>query len=262
MSTAALQAASSLASRRYQERQFVHGGRSGPWCGVAQLLPSFRSTLCSAFSYRRKLWRFFCSIAPASNVRIASVALYFLCGAIGTVIAVGCLTGLIGAPFLYFYGQLLKLTAVADNRSKWFLPLQAWVWVEPYLIMPVAVLVYSLSAIVRRTRTQPRLLAVCASNATAFLTFALLQAAHIWVLQFDEYVIALLPFTFLALGGCLAIMASRFDEKQEWVIASAVAAVAIAPWNYPRFVLLRHRQGALRVQSTKRYSLFSWFSSC
>lgn len=169
---------------------------------------------------------------------IWNVVGYFLSGAIGTVVLIGLANRLLGGPFLYFIPQITAVVPVAVNRPKIYAPLQDYIWTAPYLIVPAAAAAYALFYIVRsiianeHRDVDPRVHVVMLGALVAFCIFVVVQEAfHFEILQFSEYVNALLPFSFMAIAGALAVGAKQLLPRTENMLAWCTGIAVFIPWT-------------------------------
>lgn len=180
----------------------------------------------------------------AERRRVIAVAARFLVGGAVTVLVVGWMNWLAGGPFLYLLAQVAYMPEVAVNRSRWFQQLGDWVWIAPWLLIPVAAVVFCIAAAVRlgpsalrqlRSSAQTfnldaRVFVACVSCLAAFLVFVVLEADHFYPLQYSDKVNALLPFVFIVIGGTLTATAEKSGKGSEAVLAIVVIAISLVPW--------------------------------
>ena len=165
---------------------------------------------------------------------------YFLCGALGSVVALGLLNLSLGGGFLYFWPQVAALGSVAANNPRWFVPVAVWANQSPYAIASAATWLYSIavlgwtsldsSLLAAHGHVRRRLQIVCGMNLAAVSVFAVFQLGKFALFQFESYVDALLPFAFVTIGGGIAAASLKLSRRSTLALVCICYGIVLTPW--------------------------------
>jgi hypothetical protein len=176
-------------------------------------------------------------------------AVLFAAGAVGAMLFLGATNWLLGGPFLYIFNQIKVLFTLAHDRFIYTFPLVEWAPKAFWLIGPAITFAFSCvyvglhfksaakSVRVGASGTNPEisLFFCCLAVAAASLIFIGLQADHFYVLEMEYNADALLPFSYLAIGGAFAAMIKPCGRARQLTFLAAAALIGLIPWLLATF---------------------------
>lgn len=180
------------------------------------------------------------------RVSLSAAGLFGL-GFLAANIAMALMSVGLGGRILFFLPQIAAAWQVSENRELWYAPWGEWLGSASWLILPAIALTAGVvvTAIYRRrifagpeelrsgsgSAFPAQVFAATLICAVAALGFAVMEAAHYYVLEIWYRANSLWPVVFIALGACIAAASADWPPASRFFLAVATPVVCLAPWT-------------------------------
>jgi hypothetical protein len=139
---------------------------------------------------------------------------------------------------LYIVGQFNVLSAVAAIEFMVSKPFVEWIGSASWLFLPATacafscayLLLHALEKIHHDLRRERLLFTCCLAVLTASFIFIALEAAHFNVLRDFYRANALLPLSYLTIGGALAVSLKHAGQLRQLGLSMGFAVILLVPW--------------------------------
>ena len=184
----------------------------------------------------------------ASRRPSPSIALLWIAGFVGAVIAMSCANRIVGGSFDFLSPTLAVLSALtpAGSKDAYYAPWSGWVPIASWMILPGIITIASVAFVIARTKyilehfrrtdaspefgTEANLLIFATAYILTICGFGLMQVYHWDMLSLFFRANTLWPFAFLIVGGLLALSLSQASPRFQLRLAISAAIVCLAPW--------------------------------
>lgn len=182
----------------------------------------------------------------ASRRPLAQVAILTCIGLAGAMLAMGVISWMTGGNFLYLLPQITVAPEVAGNRFRYYMPVERWAAMAPWLLVPAFAMVSSAALLFIRRRSFARwmtaasaqesgkdefkILVLCLACAMATVGYMVTEAIHFYFLQIFYRANSLLPFDYLVIGGLFAIATRSSPKWHRLGIGGLAFLLSLAPW--------------------------------
>lgn len=215
------------------------------WGVSAAALLSFSLSLAVAVLIECLVFLMLNRLAHHRPVR--AVMAFGIFGAAGAMLIMGLVNLRLGSNFLYLTPQFARASGSGSGENwSWNLPWQDWLWSAPWLLVP-AFAMFASGALVMRfvpeclrnlrrgdgvvaPNDRGKLLVLCLACLSISAAFILFEMRSGDVLKVHHRVSLVLPFAFLAIGGCLAVATTRCAPRERIILGVVAVALVLAPW--------------------------------